>query len=314
MGFSRRGPAGATGATGATGPQGPAGAPGATGTFDTSFQGAWSAGTYTVGETVSHGGFLWVCTAASTTQEPTGSPSDWSKLANSTLSGDLLVVDESGYWTSPLPGVHVTLKGAPATAGSAYAGSFRIEGGGGLANGSGGYTYGAVVSIQGGTGGSSTTTGGGKGGDAVVQAGNGGNVTGAFIAGNGGHGGVFGATGGSASGAGAEAGAGGNVNITAGNAGSAASGATPANGGNVNIDAGAKSSGSAADDGSISIGSSKGKAVNIAKSDALLGFHGATAVAKQTVSGARNNPEAALADLLTKLANLGLITNSTTAS
>lgn len=43
-----------------------------------------------------------------------------------------------------------------------------------------------------------------------------------------------------------------------------------------------------------------------------LGFHGSTPVAKQTVTGSRGGNDA-LADLLTKLANLGLITNSTTA-
>lgn len=43
-----------------------------------------------------------------------------------------------------------------------------------------------------------------------------------------------------------------------------------------------------------------------------IGFHGSTPVAKQTVSGSRGG-NAALASLLTALANLGLITNSTTA-
>lgn len=43
-----------------------------------------------------------------------------------------------------------------------------------------------------------------------------------------------------------------------------------------------------------------------------LGFHGATPVAKQTVSGSRG-ANAALADLLTKLATLGLITDGTSA-
>ncbi len=43
-----------------------------------------------------------------------------------------------------------------------------------------------------------------------------------------------------------------------------------------------------------------------------LGFFGATAIAKPTVSGSRALPEQALADLLTELANLGLITDSTT--
>lgn len=43
-----------------------------------------------------------------------------------------------------------------------------------------------------------------------------------------------------------------------------------------------------------------------------LGFHGATPVAKQTVSGSRGG-NAALADLLTKLATLGVITDGTSA-
>ena len=43
-----------------------------------------------------------------------------------------------------------------------------------------------------------------------------------------------------------------------------------------------------------------------------LGFHGATAVAKQTVTGSRGG-NAALASLLTALANLGLITDGTSA-
>ena len=45
-----------------------------------------------------------------------------------------------------------------------------------------------------------------------------------------------------------------------------------------------------------------------------LGFYGATPRGKQTISGARDDPEAALADLLASLALLGLITDSTTAS
>lgn len=43
-----------------------------------------------------------------------------------------------------------------------------------------------------------------------------------------------------------------------------------------------------------------------------LGFHGATPVAKQTVSGSRGG-NAALADLITKLATLGLVTDGTSA-
>lgn len=43
-----------------------------------------------------------------------------------------------------------------------------------------------------------------------------------------------------------------------------------------------------------------------------LGFHGATPIARQTVNGSRGG-NAALADLLTKLANTGLIVDGTTA-
>lgn len=45
-----------------------------------------------------------------------------------------------------------------------------------------------------------------------------------------------------------------------------------------------------------------------------LGFYGVTPVARPDVTGARNDPEAALANLLTALENLGLITDSTTAT
>lgn len=44
-----------------------------------------------------------------------------------------------------------------------------------------------------------------------------------------------------------------------------------------------------------------------------IGFFNATPIAKPTVTGSRADPEAALKDLLTKLALLGLITNSTSA-
>lgn len=45
-----------------------------------------------------------------------------------------------------------------------------------------------------------------------------------------------------------------------------------------------------------------------------LGFWGQTPVALQTVNGARNNPEAALADLIAKLEIIGIIADSTTAT
>jgi hypothetical protein len=46
----------------------------------------------------------------------------------------------------------------------------------------------------------------------------------------------------------------------------------------------------------------------------MLGFYGNAAVARQTISTARDDPEGALADLLTALDALGLITDSSTAS
>jgi hypothetical protein len=45
-----------------------------------------------------------------------------------------------------------------------------------------------------------------------------------------------------------------------------------------------------------------------------VGFFGATPIARPTVVGARDDPEGALANLLEELANLGLITDSTTVS
>lgn len=54
--------------------------------------------------------------------------------------------------------------------------------------------------------------------------------------------------------------------------------------------------------------------LQVGASGGEVGFYGASPGTKRTISGARNNPEAALADLLTKLAEIGLITNSTTAT
>jgi len=52
--------------------------------------------------------------------------------------------------------------------------------------------------------------------------------------------------------------------------------------------------------------------VGIRVGDGLLGFFGASSVAKPTVSGSRADPEQALADLLAELHTLGLINNTTT--
>lgn len=54
--------------------------------------------------------------------------------------------------------------------------------------------------------------------------------------------------------------------------------------------------------------------VSVASSGDKLGFFGATRQTKQAITGARNDPEAALANLLNKLAYIGLITDSTTAT
>jgi len=55
-------------------------------------------------------------------------------------------------------------------------------------------------------------------------------------------------------------------------------------------------------------------AQDLAHRGSYAGFYNTTPIVKPTVSGARNDPEEALASLLTALANLGLLTNSTTAS
>lgn len=331
MGFSKRGPAGATGATGATGPQGPAGATGAAGTFDTIFQGAWSAGTYTQGQTVIHNNYLYVCMVASTSDEPAPGGSDWQCLANSILSGDVIAPSTTtGEWTAPSRGFgQILLRGSNAIDITAYASGISLQGGDGADGGLYDYCVGGFAYVAGGAGGTGTT-GTQSGGVARLSGGDGGNAIGNTSAGPGGQALVIGGGGGGASenpsgpggdvsiegGTGGEnttsggaSGNGGNAGVIGGNAGSNGGGATKGAGGNATIDAGAGNP-----NGNVNIGNTNAVNVNIGRAAGNLGFHDATAVAKQTVSGARNNPEAALADLLTKLANLGLITNSTTAS
>lgn len=53
---------------------------------------------------------------------------------------------------------------------------------------------------------------------------------------------------------------------------------------------------------------------NLRMGATTLGFYAVTPVSRQTISSARNNPEGALADLLTALDALGLITDSSTVS
>ena len=61
-------------------------------------------------------------------------------------------------------------------------------------------------------------------------------------------------------------------------------------------------------------GASIGFSVSRVSSATRIAFFGAGASIKATISGARDNPEAALASLLAELATKGLITDSTTAS
>jgi hypothetical protein len=62
--------------------------------------------------------------------------------------------------------------------------------------------------------------------------------------------------------------------------------------------------------GTIEVGIGAGEDVSVCNATGDLGFYGATRVPKQTVTGSRGG-NAALASLLTALANLGLITDST---
>ena len=72
---------GATGATGATG------STGATGAKGLNWRGAWVAGTYQIDDAVENNGSSWIATAI-TTEEPTGTPTDWDVLAEKGATGD----------------------------------------------------------------------------------------------------------------------------------------------------------------------------------------------------------------------------------
>jgi hypothetical protein len=97
-------PQGATGATGDTGETG------ATGAIGIDWQGSWSAGTYTLRQAVEHNGSSWYVTAASTTEEPSISATDWDLIA---LKG----TDGSGTVTSVDMSVPtgLTISGNPVT-------------------------------------------------------------------------------------------------------------------------------------------------------------------------------------------------------
>ncbi|MBN2389884.1 MAG: hypothetical protein JXR84_04130 [Anaerolineae bacterium] len=64
----------------------------------------------------------------------------------------------------------------------------------------------------------------------------------------------------------------------------------------------------------MTAGGSLAIAKDLAHRGLYAGFYNTAPITKPTVSGARDDPEAALASLLTAVANLGMITNSTTAS
>ncbi len=61
-------------------------------------------------------------------------------------------------------------------------------------------------------------------------------------------------------------------------------------------------------------GGREGLRISTDGSVAAISFYGDTVQTRQTISSARDNPEGALADLLTALDNLGLLTDSSTAS
>lgn len=94
--------------------------------------------------------------------------------------------------------------------------------------------------------------------------------------------------------------AGGNVVLAGGDGNGAGAG------GSVDIDGGAGGTG-----GAINIGVTNAVSVAIGRAAGALSFYDGVLTAKQTVTGAKGG-NAALTDLLTKLATLGLIVDGTT--
>lgn len=82
-----KGDKGDTGATGPQGEQGPQGIQGEKGDKGLNWQGQWSAGTYQADDAVEHNGSSWVATTE-TTEEPSGSATDWDLLAAKGEQGD----------------------------------------------------------------------------------------------------------------------------------------------------------------------------------------------------------------------------------
>lgn len=201
-------------------------------------------------------------------------------------------------------------QGGAAVAGGAGGGGgvINIIAGAGAAGVDSGAGIGGAALVQGGAGGAAGTSSANDGGSASVQGGTGGAATGAVAAGNGGPAGAVGGTGGAGTATGA-AGDGGNINIEGGLAGTDGGGGG-GDGGDVLINGGNASGGGT--DGSVTIGATNTDSVSIASGSNSLGFHGATPVTQQTITGSRGG-NAALADLLTKLATLGLIIDGTSA-
>jgi hypothetical protein len=200
-------------------------------------------------------------------------------VGNATGGTDLVVSsgDHVAGVDSATPG-EATFRGGDATGGGASGAAAFLRGGA-----SDGVALGGQVNMVGGFGG----PGGGVGGSCVVTGGTG----------------LGGGAGGqtSVSGGAGLTGIGGNLILAGGIAGTGAGGDARVNGG----------AGSGGPDGDVDIGLTNTTNVNVAAAGNALGFHGAAAVAQQTITGAKGG-NAALTDLLTKLATLGLVVDSTT--
>jgi hypothetical protein len=163
-------------------------------------------------------------------------------------------------------------------------GDLQIFGGfGGSATGAGNFGgTGALVHIQSGNGGSASAgaTAAGKGGDILIQAAQGG------------------------IGIAVPSGDGGDVTISGGNGGIGAG----TDGGFVAIEGG--TSGAGGTHGIVSVGALTTSQVNIGDGTNVIAFFAGTGSSQPTIAGSRAG-NAALADLLTKLATMGLVVDST---
>jgi hypothetical protein len=151
-----------------------------------------------------------------------------------------------------------------------------------------------------------TAVGAGNGGIDVV-GGQGGPGSGATDGGAGGKNSMRGGKGGTGTGAGGAAGAGAIVELIGGGGG-VDGGSGGGAGGDAFVTAGGGTGGEV--DGSVFIGTNNTDAVRIGVPSNKLGFYGIAPVVKPTITGAKGG-NAALTDLLTELALLGLIINST---